>query len=218
MSDVREAPSGASGPDEHAQGREKGVRREQAAARKGRCSIHSGEDAVAACDVGGRGLCIACAVPVRGSVVGQECLSEVLEDPPPPPTPPGPPPRARAVALSGFLLVVASTILPWSRYGDASGWMEAWSPHWSLLAASAALAGTVVMLLRRRMPWDQQVQSLILVALAVVSLVGVTLHALHPPPLSERWVQRGWGLALLGSCAALLGALRLLEQSFRPSS
>jgi hypothetical protein len=148
--------------------------------------------------------------------VGQECLSEVLEDPPPAPDPPGPPPRARAVAMGGFLLVVGSTILPWARYGDASGWLEAWTPHWSVLAAAAALAGAGIMLFRRRMPWDQQVQSLILLALAVLTLMGVALHALHPPPLSER-APLGWGLALLGSCAALLGALRLLEQSIRPS-
>src|SRR6476661_9740002 len=104
MSDVREAPSGA-GPDEPEEGRDKTVR-EPAAAKKGRCSIHSGEDSVAACDVCGRAVCIACAIPVRGSVVGQECLSEVLEDPPPAPDPPGPPPRARAIALAGFILVV----------------------------------------------------------------------------------------------------------------
>jgi hypothetical protein len=216
MSDVREAPSGASDPEEPEQGRDKAVRREPAAPKKGRCSIHPGEDAVATCDVCGRALCIACAVPVRGSVVGQECLSEVLEDPPPPPEPPGPPPRARAIALGGFLLVVGSSILPWARYGDASGWFGAWTPRWSLLALLAALAGAVVMLLRRRTPWDQQVQSLILVALAVVTLVGVTLHGLHPPPLSER-APLGWGLALAGACAALLGALRLLEQSVRPT-
>lgn len=217
MSDLREAPSGESGPDEPEQGREKAVRREPATPKKGRCSIHSGEDSVAACDVCGRALCIACAIPVRGSVVGQECLSEVLEDPPPAPDPPGPPPRARAIAMGGFLLVVGSTILPWARYGDASGWLgsRAWTPHWSLLAAAAALAGVVLMVLRRRMPWDQQVQSLILVALGVLTLLGVTLHGLHPPPLSER-APLGWGLALVGSCAALLGALRLFQQSVRP--
>ena len=217
MSDLREAPPGGPGGDEPEQGRDKAVRREQAAPKKGRCSIHSGEDSVAACDVCGRALCIACAIPVRGSVVGQECLSEVLEDPPPAPDPPGPPPRARAVALGGFLLVLGSSILPWARYGDASGVLGAWTLHWSLLAVVAALAGAVIMLLRRRMPWDQQVQSLILVSLAVVALVGVTLHALHPPPLSE-WAPLGWGLALAGACAALLGALRLLEQSVRPTS
>ena len=136
MSDVREAPSGESGPDEPEQGRDKTVRREPAAARKGRCSIHSGEDSVAVCDVCGRALCIACAIPVRGSVVGQECLSEVLEDPPPAPDPPGPPPRARAIALGGFLLVVGSSILPWARYGDASGTLGAWTLHWSLVAVT----------------------------------------------------------------------------------
>jgi hypothetical protein len=216
MSDVREAPPGASGPDGPEQGRDKTVRREPAPAKKGRCSVHSGEDSVASCDVCGRALCIACAIPVRGSVVGQECLSEVLEDPPPAPDPPGPPPRARAIAVAGFLLVVGSSILPWARYGDASGWFGAWTPNWSLLAVVAALAGAVLMLLRRRTPWDQRVQSLILVALAVVALVSVTMHALHPPPLSER-APLGWGLALLGSCAALLGALRLLQQSVRPT-
>jgi hypothetical protein len=215
MSDVREAPSGESGADEP-EG-DSGARREPATPRKGRCSVHPGEDSVAVCDVCGRPLCMGCAIPVRGSVVGQECLGEVLEDPPPAPAPPGPPPRARAVALSGFLLVVCSSILPWARYGDASGTLEAWTMHWSVLALVAALAGALLMIFRRRMPWAQNVQSTILVALAAAALVGVILHGVHPPPLSER-TTLGWGLAVVGACAALLGALRLMQQALRPSS
>src|SRR2546421_2881649 len=212
MSDVREAPSGESGADEPETHGDSGARPEPATPRKGRCSVHPGEDSVAVCDVCGRPLCIGCAIPVRGSVVGQECLGEVLEDPPPAPAPPGPPPRARAVAMGGFLLVVGSSILPWARYGDASGTLEAWTLHWSMLALVAGLAGALLMIFRRRLPWGQKVHSTILVALALAAVVGVALHGLHPPPLSER-APLGWGLALFGSCAALLGALRLLEQA-----
>ena len=140
MSDVRETESGPSA-EEPEPSRDKAVREEPAATRKGRCSIHPGEDSVAVCDVCGRTLCIGCAIPVRGSVVGQECLAEVVEDPPPAPPPPGPPLRARAVAAGGFLLVLGASILPWARYGDASGWLQAWTPHWSLLAVASALAG-----------------------------------------------------------------------------
>jgi hypothetical protein len=214
MSDVREAPGGPSEAGEPEPERERGGRREPGTARKGRCATHPGEDSVAVCDVCGRALCIACAVPVRGSVVGQECLAEVLEDPPVAPMFAGRPSRARALVAAGLALTLAASILPWSRYGDASGMFKAWTMHWSLVAIVAALAGILAVGLRRRLPGDQRVQAVVLVTAAALAVLGVALHGIHPPPLSER-DPLGWGVALLGSSLALLGALAFLKQAVR---
>jgi hypothetical protein len=214
MSDVREAPGGPSEAGEPEPERDKGGRRDPGTTRKGRCATHSGEDAVAVCDVCGRALCIACAVPVRGSVVGQECLAEVVEDPPLAPVLVGPPSRARGLVTLGFALILGASILPWARYGDASGMFQAWTMHWSLLATVAALVGILALGLRRRLPGDQRLQAIALVAAAAVAVLGVALHGMHPPPLSER-DPLGWGAALLGSSLALVGALAFLKESVR---
>jgi hypothetical protein len=216
MSDVRETTPGPGGSEEPEPEPDKTARREPAS-RKGRCATHPGEVSVASCDVCGRALCIACAVPVRGSVVGQECLAQVVEDPPPAPPATGSPSWTRGLLVGGFALTVAASILPWARYGDASGMLRAWTMHWSLLALVAALAGLVVLMLRRRFPADQILLSVVLAVLAAVSLLGVLLHGVHPPPLSER-APLGWGLAVLGSGAALIGALSFLQRVMRPEA
>jgi hypothetical protein len=214
MSDVQETTPGPSEAEEPEPEQEKTARRETTA-RKGRCATHPGEVSVAECDVCGRALCIACAVPVRGSVVGQECLAQVVEDPPPAPAPTRSLSPARLLLVGGFALTLAASILPWARYGDASGMLRAWTMHWSLLAVVAALGGVVVLMLRRRFPADQLLLSVVLVVLAALTLLGVLLHGVHPPPLSER-APLGWGLAVLGSGAALIGALMLLQGVVRP--
>jgi hypothetical protein len=213
MSDLREAPGGPSEAGEPEPGRGKGGR-EPGTTRKGRCTTHPGEDAVAVCEVCARPLCIACAVPVRGSVVGQECLAEVVEDPPAASVPAGPPSRGRVLVAVGLALTLAASILPWARYGDASGMFQAWTMHWSLLAIVAALMGILAIGLRRRLPGNQRIQAIALVAMAALAVLGVTMHGLHPPPLSER-DPRGWGVALLGSSLALVGALAFLKQAVR---
>jgi hypothetical protein len=110
----------------------------------------------------------------------------------------------------GFAITLGATVLPWARYGDASGMFQAWTLHWSLLAAAAALAGIVVLAVRRRVPGGQFGLAVALTALAGVALLGVLLHGVHPPPLSER-SPLGWGLAVLGSGAAVVGAVAFLR-------
>jgi hypothetical protein len=214
MSDVREAPGGPSESGEPEPEREKGGRREPGTLRKGRCATHPGEDSVAVCDVCGRALCIVCAVPVRGSVVGQECLAEVLEDPPEAPMFTARPSPARVLVAAGLALTLAASILPWARYGDASGMFQAWTMHWSLVAVVAAAAGLLALGLRRRLPGDQRVQAVALVAAGALALLGVAMHGVHPPPLSER-APLGWGVAMLGSSLALVGALAYLKRAVR---
>src|SRR5439155_12398399 len=105
---------------------------ERVAARPGRCAYHPGVAQAATCDLCGRPLCLACAVPVRGAPVGPECLPKVLDDaqPGPPPTAPVLP-RSDVLAIGGFALVLVMSILPWSRFGDQSRLFGAWTPHWS---------------------------------------------------------------------------------------
>jgi hypothetical protein len=174
--------------------------------RRGRCETHPPEPQVATCDLCGRALCLSCAIPVRGSVVGHECLSKVVEDAPSADPPAVPRPHGDLVAIVGFAVVVASSTEPWARFGDASGMLGAWTLHWSLLAMCGAALGLVAGAAFRRRPRDPRGQTSILLACAAIALLGTVLHGIHPPALSQA-APLGWGLGLAGSLLALLGAL-----------
>jgi hypothetical protein len=154
----------------------------------------------------GRALCLACAVPVRGRVIGPECLSKVLVDAPALPHIPDPiPARGRKLELVGFAIVVIASVFPWSRLGDSSGYFGAWAPHWSLLAVGAAWLGLLMMLVDRVRPMDPRVGTAALFLLGVVAGVAAFLHHRHPPLLA---VATGWPwVALAAAAIAVLGAL-----------
>jgi hypothetical protein len=175
------------------------------AARKGRCANHPGETQVAACDVCGRPLCVACAVPVRGSVVGPECVATVVPDIPEPAVSARPRSWGRGATVAGFSIILAASILPWARYGDASGPMEAWAPHWSLLALASAVAGLVTFFFFRGRRSDPLIEAGLLLGFAAVALLGAVFHGVHPPPLSTA-ATIGWGLGLAGGILAAVGA------------
>ena len=189
-------------------------RDERPAARPGRCSVHPGAVEIGRCEVCGRALCVSCAVPVRGAILGSECLSVVLEDRPGPLAPAVP---ERSVgdlpAIIGFGLVVALSVVPWSRYGDASGFFQGWSLHWSLLSVGAAAAGLVVTLVFRRHPRDPRLEAAILAGLAVLVATGAILHALRPPALSRVWMY-AWVLPVASSALVILGAARKLAAAY----
>ena len=173
--------------------------------RKGRCANHPGEAQVATCDACGRALCLSCAVPVRGSVVGPECVAEVVPEVPDAPVPPGPSPRGRTMAATGFLITLISSLFPWARYGDASGALQAWAVHWSLLAVASSLAGLVAWFVFRRRRGSRRAEAATLFVLAVAATAGALLHGLHPPALSAA-SPVGWGIGLAGALLALGGA------------
>ncbi len=118
-----------------------------AAPIRSRCQLHPGSPTIAPCDGCGRGLCLECAIPVRGQVVGSECLASVLPDPPAL-ADPAPEPLRRSlqdrVALACLGLVVIASALPWTRFGVSSSWFGAWgiSPyrHSTLVGPIAILA------------------------------------------------------------------------------
>ncbi len=150
----------------------------------------------------GRALCLTCATPVRGDLVGPECLSAVLDEiPPPAPVPIRVPSIANWLVIGGFGLVVALSIFPWSRYGDSSGFLEAWTVHWSLLAVAAGLAAFAAALWLARHPADLRIETALYVGLAVVVATAAVLHLWRPPPLSDSAVA-----PLLAVAAALIAS------------
>ena len=81
------------------------------AARPGRCANHPSVPGVGTCEVCGRPLCVACAVPVRGRLIGPECLPTILEDiavPPPPPAPVRP--HWDTLAMAGTLATLTAVV------------------------------------------------------------------------------------------------------------
>lgn len=109
-----------------------------------RCTIHAAAAAVGRCAACGRALCVACAIPVRGTVLGPECLSTMVEDAPEVhPAPARSPSRARPMFVGAFALATLLSILPWSRFGGSNAF-DAWDGHWSLVACACAVAGLAV--------------------------------------------------------------------------
>jgi hypothetical protein len=191
---------------------------ESAVARPGRCANHPAIPEVGQCSVCGRALCLTCATPVRGDLVGPECLSAVLDEiPPPAPVPIRVPPAASWAVIGGFGLIVALSIFPWSRYGDSSGYLEAWTIHWSLLAVAAGLAGFGAAFWLARRPADPRIETALYVGLAVVVATAAVLHLRRPPPLSASAVTPL--LAIVAALIALAGAVirfRALRASTSP--
>ncbi len=108
-----------------------------------RCVHHPGRAAVARCAACEEPICLACAVPVRGRVIGPECLAVELGDPAL-----IVPPGARAsftgswATVAGAVLAVVATIGPWTRTGAGDRLLGAWVPsiRWSMVAAVGAIA------------------------------------------------------------------------------
>ena len=185
--------------------------------RPGRCANHPGAPSVGPCDLCGRSLCATCAVPVRGALIGPECLSSALDEAPgdPPPLPPGPR-RGDRAAIAGFALVAVLSIFPWSRFGDASRFFGAWSQHWSLVASGAGLLGLVLAGWFNRRPIDSVLEAIAYATLAILVIVASLLHHEHPPPLSvgspvSLLAAFGGALALIGAglkAAGIIGARR----------
>ena len=182
------------------------VGEESAVARPGRCANHPAIPEVGQCSVCGLALCLTCATPVRGDLVGPECLSAVLDEiPPPEPVPIRVPAAANWLVMGGFGLVVVLSIFPWSQYGDSSGYFEAWTLHWSLLAVAVGLAGFAAALWLARHPADLRIETALYSGLAVVVATAAVLHLRRPPPLSVSAVAPL--LAILAALIALAGAL-----------
>lgn len=178
----------------------------QTAAKPGRCANHPAVARVGVCDECGRPLCLACAVPVRGRVIGPECLSKVLVDSPPVVHVPGPiSARGERLALAGFAVALVASVFPWSRFGSSSRFLDAWAPHLSLLAVGTAVVGVLFVVFDRYRPVDPRIGAAVLMVLGLVCGAAALMYRRHPPLLSEatNWP---W-LAIAGAGVAVIGGL-----------
>lgn len=147
-------------------------------------------------------------MPVRGRVLGVECLSEVLGDDIPLSTPSRPLRRLRPPAdrVAGALLAVAAltTLLPWTRFSTGSGFAGAWATdaRWSILAACGAVVGLGVWLAFGRRPAVARTAAVLAGALVVA---GSFLAVLNPPPFTKPALAP-WIALVAGAAAAGAGA------------
>lgn len=175
---------------------------------------------MARCDGCGRPLCLTCAVPVRGRVLGPECLAEALGPNAVPDEPEAAQPRNpyRALAGAAFALAVSSTVLPWSRFGEGASVFGAWrgAPRWSSLAVLAAVAGLVVWVFARRRRTAPNADSL-LGFLGGIVAVAALMAIVHPPYATHSsfapWMALATGL--VASAAALASRREHARQTGR---
>ena len=150
-------------------------------------------------------VCLSCAVPVRGRVLGPECLAELGD-----PTLTTPPEPARAVAgswgvVAGAVLGLLATAGPWTRTGAGDRLLGAWVPslRWSMIAAVAAVV------LMPASWWFRVHGSLsggILVILGGTTVVSASALAIAFPPTFQ---DASWGpwVAAIGGTIAVVGAI-----------
>lgn len=187
---------------------------DRAATKAARCLHHPALPRATACDVCGAPLCLTCAVPVRGNTVGPECLGKVLEDSTSPVPPPAPVRQwTDVLAVAGFGLVAVLSIFPWHHSLGTSGFFRAWTPHWSLLAVVAGIAGLWLSVRMWRRPGDPRVEGALVIALGLVSAGAALLHFHRPPPLSSPsaapiFAMVGAGLAVVSGVAKWGALLR----------
>jgi hypothetical protein len=184
-----------------------------------RCDLHPASTSVARCESCGRPLCLACAVPVRGRVLGVECLEAALG--PGLPTDVLPTTERWTVPWTivglAFAVAVGATLLPWTRFGDGSHPLGAWgrTAQWSVLAAIGAGLGLAVWLMMRGLrirphqPWAI-VESL----LGAAVTVGATLSTLRPPAFTRPWL--GPWIALPAGIVACAAALITMARAREP--
>jgi len=186
---------------------------DERAAVKGaeRCATHPTRGTVATCAVCGRPLCMECAIPVRGLVLGIECLQQVLGDEP---TPPQQTPRWRRRTVrapldraSGWLLGIAvfATLLPWTRFSTGSGFAGAWAldRRWSMVVAVAGPVAFAVWLASGHRPMLARASGT--VGGAIVA-AGSLMAILNPPPFTKPALAP-WIALVAGVGAAVSGVM-----------
>jgi hypothetical protein len=171
-----------------------------------RCIHHPVKAAIERCSACGEPICLVCAVPVRGRVIGPECLADELGDPAlRAPLDPEPAVAGSWLAVAGAVLAVASTIGPWTRAGAGDRLLGAWVPslRWSMVAAVAAVA------LLPATWWFRSRRSLTgagVVILGGAAVVAAAALAIAFPPTFQAASWWPW-LAAIGGVVSMAGAI-----------
>lgn len=179
---------------------------EERTTKADRCSQHPGSASVGSCDGCGRALCLACAIPVRGLVLGSECLGQVLGEDAPTDEPVVP--RRVGPAAVAFAAAVLATLPPWTTIGRGSGAFGAWStsPRWSLLAAVAAAAGLLIEIVLERLDTGAIAPRAVAMALGLAVVAGSVIAWFRPPfpadPLVTPWIAAAAGAVAAAFAAA----------------
>jgi hypothetical protein len=134
----------------------------------------------------------------------------VLEDVPATPAPlPSLPAGAwgDGLAIAGFGLVVLLSVFPWTRFGDSSGYLKAWLPHWSLVAVAGSAVGLAFSIRTLRRLVEPGVVSLVYAGMALIVAGASLLHRRNPPGAPLASATAASRLALLGAFVALVGGV-----------
>ena len=185
------------------------------AAAHERCVHHPSRTAVARCSACDEPVCLTCAVPVRGRVLGPECLDAELGDPAI--TTPTEPDRAAAgswVAFSGAVVALLATVGPWTRTGAGNRLLGAWVPsvRWSMVAAVAAVALFPAAWWFRAHPGRR---GAILVILGGATIALASALAIAFPPTFQAASWSPW-VAAIGGTIAVAGAVANIVAEPRP--
>jgi hypothetical protein len=160
-------------------------------------------------------VCLACAVPVRGRVLGPECLADELGDPGIS-TPPEPdrPVTGSWVAFAGALLALLATAGPWTRTGAGDRFLGAWVPsvRWSMVAAVAATALLPVAWWFRTHP--ARAGAILMIVGGIAIALASALAIAFPPTFQAA----SWGpwVAATGGTIAVAGAVANIVAEPRP--
>jgi hypothetical protein len=169
-----------------------------------RCAHHAGRPAVARCVACGEPVCISCAVPVRGRVLGPGCVAAELGDPALV-APPGTDVGRSWVAVAGALVALAGTAAPWTRAGEGDRLFGAWvtNVRWSTIAAVGAVILLAVAWRSRR---GSDLATALVGPVAAVVLVAAALAIAFPPTFQTA----SWGPWVTGAGGAIaaVGGLR----------
>jgi hypothetical protein len=171
-----------------------------------RCAHHGARPAVDRCDACGEPICLGCAIPVRGRVLGPGCVSAELGDPALAASP-EPDRTRRWPAVVGAAVAALATIGPWTRTGAGDRPFGAWIPtmRWSLAAGAAA-----IVLLALAWRWARRDGSTVpLLVTAGVAVLASALAIAFPPTFqAASWGPWACGLGAAAAAAGPAAATR----------
>ncbi len=144
-------------------------------------------------------------MPVRGRVLGPECLAELGD-----PALTAPPEPDRAVAgswgaVAGAVVALLATAGPWTRTGAGDRLLGAWVPslRWSMIAAVAAI---VLLPVSWWFRVHGSLSGAVLVILGGTAVVSASALAIAFPPTFQA---ASWGpwVAAIGGTTAVVGGI-----------